>query len=164
MNVLDRLPHVASIGLCARDATANGRVWRDVAGQPAITYSITREDRDRLHTGMVRMLEILVAAGADQLYAGRLTWPKLAPDELAKFRASPPSPSELVLASYHPLGTCKLGRDARTSVVGLDHQAHDVRALYVVDGSTVPSALGVNPQLTIMAMATRAAERIAAAL
>jgi choline dehydrogenase-like flavoprotein len=69
-----------------------------------------------------------------------------------------------VLASYHPLGTCKMGRDPKTSVVGLDHQTHDVRGLYIVDGSTVPGAPGVNPQLTIMAMATRAAGAIAAAL
>jgi choline dehydrogenase-like flavoprotein len=164
MHALDRLPHIASIGLCARDATANGRVWRDVGGRAAITYSLNREDRDRLHSGMVRMLEILVAAGAKHLYAGRTSWPELAPAELARFRASLPAASELALASYHPLGTCKLGRDPRTSVVGLDHQAHDVRGLYIVDGSTVPSALGVNPQLTIMAMATRAAERISAAL
>jgi choline dehydrogenase-like flavoprotein len=54
-----------------------------------------------------------------------------------------------------------MGRDPRTSVVGLDHQSHDVPGLYIVDGSTVPGALGVNPQLTIMAMATRAAEKIA---
>jgi choline dehydrogenase-like flavoprotein len=57
-----------------------------------------------------------------------------------------------------------MGADPRTSVVGLDHQMHDVPGLYVVDGSTVPSALGVNPQLTIMAMATRAAEKIAEAI
>jgi choline dehydrogenase-like flavoprotein len=164
MDVLDRLPHIASLGLCVRDATANGRVWREVGGHPAITYTITREDRDCLHSGMVRMLEILVAAGATQLYAGRTDLPQLAPHELAKLRGSPPAASALALGSYHPLGTCKLGRDPRTSVVGLDHQTHDVRALYIVDGSTVPSALGVNPQLTIMAMATRAAELIAAAL
>ena len=51
--------------------------------------------------------------------------------------------------------------DPKTSVVGIDHQSHDVAGLYIVDGSTVPGPPGVNPQLTIMAMATRAAERIA---
>ena len=50
------------------------------------------------------------------------------------------------------------------SVVGPDHQAHDVPGLYIVDGSVVPSSLGVNPQITIMAMATRAAAKIAAAI
>jgi choline dehydrogenase-like flavoprotein len=164
MDVLDNLEHVASIGLCVRDATPNGRVWRDVGGKPAITYSITRDDRDRLHSGMVRMLQILVAAGARRLYAGRASLPVLEPTELEAFRRTPPSPSDLALASYHPLGTCKMGHDPKTSVVGLDHQAHDVRGLYIVDGSTVPGAPGVNPQLTIMAMATRAAGRIADSL
>jgi choline dehydrogenase-like flavoprotein len=53
-----------------------------------------------------------------------------------------------------------MGRNPRTSVVDLSHEVHDVRGLYVVDGSTVPGPLGVNPQLTIMAMATRAAVKI----
>jgi choline dehydrogenase-like flavoprotein len=54
-----------------------------------------------------------------------------------------------------------MGRDPKTSVVGLDHETHDVPGLYIVDGSTVAGPLGVNPQLTIMAVATRAGERIA---
>jgi choline dehydrogenase-like flavoprotein len=54
-----------------------------------------------------------------------------------------------------------MGPDPETSVVGLDHQVHDVPGLYVVDGSTVPGPLGVNPQITIMSMATRAAELLA---
>jgi choline dehydrogenase-like flavoprotein len=57
-----------------------------------------------------------------------------------------------------------MGKDPKTSVVGLDHQAHDVRGLFVVDASVVPGPLGVNPQLTIMAMATRAGELIDDAL
>jgi choline dehydrogenase-like flavoprotein len=65
-----------------------------------------------------------------------------------------------VWGSYHPLGTIQMGKDPKTSVVGLDHQSHDVRGLYVVDGSTVPGPPGVNPQVTIMAMATRAASLI----
>jgi choline dehydrogenase-like flavoprotein len=49
-------------------------------------------------------------------------------------------------------------------VLDADQQVHDTPGLYVVDGAAVPSSLGVNPQVTIMALATRAAERIAARL
>ena len=76
------------------------------------------------------------------------------------FRKMDLSASDLVLVSYHPLGTCQMGTDPRTSVVGLDHQVHDVPGLFIVDGSTVRGPLGVNPQLTIMAVAARAADQI----
>jgi choline dehydrogenase-like flavoprotein len=53
-----------------------------------------------------------------------------------------------------------MGKDRTTSVVDLEHETHDIDRLFIVDGSTVPGPLGVNPQITIMAMATRAAEKI----
>jgi choline dehydrogenase-like flavoprotein len=54
-----------------------------------------------------------------------------------------------------------MGVDPRSSVVDAGHQVHDIPGLYVVDGAAVPTSLGVNPQITIMALATRAAEQIA---
>ena len=51
-----------------------------------------------------------------------------------------------------------MGRDASASVVDLQSQTHDIPGLFVVDGSVVPGPLGVNPQITIMALATRAAQ------
>jgi choline dehydrogenase-like flavoprotein len=57
-----------------------------------------------------------------------------------------------------------MGRDPRTSVVGADHQTHDTPGVYVADGSVVPSSPAVNPQVTIMALATRAADQLAAKL
>jgi choline dehydrogenase-like flavoprotein len=54
-----------------------------------------------------------------------------------------------------------MGTDPRASVVGLDFQTHEARGLYVLDSSVFPSNLGVNPQLTVMAMARLAASRLA---
>jgi choline dehydrogenase-like flavoprotein len=50
-----------------------------------------------------------------------------------------------------------MGSSAQNSVVDFSHCVHGMDNLYVVDGSTVPTSLGVNPQVTIMAMAERAA-------
>jgi len=80
--------------------------------------------------------------------------------DLTRFRRARLAARDFDISAYHPLGTARMGADPRRSVVGPDHAVHDVRDLYVTDGSSVPSSLAVNPQLTIMAMATRAAERI----
>lgn len=60
----------------------------------------------------------------------------------------------------HLLGTCRMGTDSADSVVDPDCRAHDVRNLFVCDGSVFPTATTVNPSLTIEALAARTADRI----
>ena len=62
---------------------------------------------------------------------------------------------------FHPLGTARMGAGPDSAVVDFGHRVFGTRSLYVVDGSAVPTSLGVNPMLTIMAMALRAADVIA---
>lgn len=69
-----------------------------------------------------------------------------------------------VLNFGHPLGTLRFGTDPATSVLGPDCRSHDLDNLYVADGSFMPSALGVNPSLTIAANALRVGDIITAAL
>ena len=64
---------------------------------------------------------------------------------------------DLKLMAFHPLGTARAHARPAHGVVDGDLAVHDVAGLYVADGSVVPSAPGVNPQLTIMALATRLA-------
>ena len=63
----------------------------------------------------------------------------------------------LAMSAYHPLGTCRMGSDPEWSVVRHTCESWDVEGLYVCDGSVIPSSPGVNPQLTIMALAMRCA-------
>ena len=72
-------------------------------------------------------------------------------------------PHELTMFSAHVNGTCRLGTDPRHSGVIPAGERHGVRGLYVADGSLLPTGLGVNPQATIMALATLVAERAAEA-
>ncbi|MEE8162728.1 MAG: GMC oxidoreductase, partial [Anaerolineae bacterium] len=69
-------------------------------------------------------------------------------------------PEQLTPVGFHPMGTCRMGGDPAVSVVGPYGEAHTVRNLFVADASVFPSCIGVNPQLTIMAFATRTAFHI----
>ena len=60
--------------------------------------------------------------------------------------------------SIHELGTCRMGADPKKSVLNAYNQAHDVRNLFVLDGSAFPSGGVQNPTLTIMALTMRASE------
>jgi choline dehydrogenase-like flavoprotein len=62
----------------------------------------------------------------------------------------------------HALGTVRLGRDPRTAPLDGEHRFGGVENLFVVDGSALPRSAGVNPSLTIAALALRAASRLAA--
>ena len=64
------------------------------------------------------------------------------------------------MASHH-FGTAAAGASPGHAVVDAQLQCHDVPGLYVMDASVFPSNLGVNPQQSIMAIAYRAAERLA---
>jgi hypothetical protein len=65
---------------------------------------------------------------------------------------------------WHAVGTARMGADPATSVVGVHGEAHDVRGLFVVDASAIPTAGAVNGTLTIVALALRAGQRAAVAV
>jgi len=61
--------------------------------------------------------------------------------------------------SFHPVGTCRIGRDA-LAVVDSDLRVHGVEALRVVDASVMPEIVSANPNATVVAIAELAAERM----
>jgi choline dehydrogenase-like flavoprotein len=136
---------LAQFGLMVSDSS-RGSV-RSLAGRPLIRYELLEADVARFRVGLARIRELLYAAGAREVY---LPLPHGVSAERAEAR-------HLKLMAFHPLGTARA--DARPShgVVDGALQLHGVRGVHIADGSVVPSSLGVNPQLTIMALATRLA-------
>jgi choline dehydrogenase-like flavoprotein len=63
--------------------------------------------------------------------------------------------------SIHELGTCRMGDDPKTSVLNKWNQSHDIRNLFVVDGSSFVTGGTQNPTLTILALSMRASEYLA---
>ncbi|HEY3803289.1 MAG TPA: FAD-dependent oxidoreductase [Kofleriaceae bacterium] len=163
VRLAESFDHVASFGFLVED-TSRGSV-SEVMGQPVIRYWLGDEDVAHIKRGLDVLAQIYFAAGARRVHLPVAGFDVLeSVDELGKLRRSTIRARDLDLSAYHPLGTARMGLDPASSVVGPDHQCHDTPDLYVVDGASVPTALGVNPQVTIMAMATRAAAKIAASL
>jgi choline dehydrogenase-like flavoprotein len=160
IRLAESFDHVSSFGFLIED-TSRGSV-REVMGQPVIQYWLTDKDVAHIKRGMDVLAQIYFAAGATTVHTPIAGFEILrSPRDLEAMRRATIRPWDLDLSAFHPLGTARMGRDPATSVVAQDHQVHDTPGLYVVDGASVPSSLGVNPQVTIMAMATRAAEKIA---
>jgi choline dehydrogenase-like flavoprotein len=67
------------------------------------------------------------------------------------------------LFSAHQMCTCRMGVDRATSVAGPWGELHDVPGVWIGDGSAFPTSSGTNPMITIMALAHRNAEAVAAA-
>lgn len=158
--LMERYNHLAMFGVMVKDSS-RGRVRLSPTGKPWITYNVNRADTKALKEGLVRLAEIFFAAGAETLYPSVHGFEKLNGfRDLERFRRAKIRATDLTLSGYHALGTARMGSNPTRSVVGPNHETHDIPNLFIVDASSVPSPLGVNPQVTIMAMATRAAEQI----
>ena len=87
---------------------------------------------------------------------------RLRADQLGLIESGTNDPSAYSLAMSHLFGTARMSSRPEAGVVGPDFCVRGTDNLYVVDSSVFPTNLGVNPQLSIMAMARLAVERLAA--
>jgi choline dehydrogenase-like flavoprotein len=160
-NMIPGMRHIASIGLYVSD-TSSGRVrLLPRSREPIITYQLNETDLRKLLVGLRLAAEVHLAAGAMMALVGLPGLPGVASrDDLDKITEGPWKPTDLRPTAFHPMGTARMGRRGR-SVVDSWGEHHDVRGLYVSDGSIFPTCVAVNPQVSIMAFATKTAERIA---
>jgi long-chain-alcohol oxidase len=161
------------LSLCAvlcRDV-AGGQVRIDRDGQPRLRYRMTPLDERRAAEGVAAAGQVLAAAGASEVFSMHPARISFRPDQAGAYetwatatRRAGYRGGRVTFFSYHQMGSCRLGTDPATSAVGPDHETHEVRGLFVADASVFPTASGVNPMLSIMGLAHRAAGRIAARL
>lgn len=158
MNVMARYPKIATFGLMLQD-TSRGEVRAGLGGEPLIRYDMSARDVARVQRGIEILSTVFLRAGASRVMPMVAGCEEISDEEgLARLRRMRLRAGDFEVSAFHPLGTCRMGTDPSRSCVGPDGEAHDVTGLYVADGSAVPSSLGVNPQMTIMALALRTAE------
>jgi choline dehydrogenase-like flavoprotein len=136
------------------DDTTTGRV-RSVGGRPAVRYDLTEDDGRRIVAAVADLCRLLFAAGASEIY---LPFAGLDPlhsaVEADRLRTATVDRSRIAVSTVHLMGTARMGGDPTRAVCGPDGAVHDRAGLYVADASLLPTPLGLNPQETIMALAT----------
>jgi choline dehydrogenase-like flavoprotein len=82
---------------------------------------------------------------------------------IARAQRVPARAGGLRMFSAHQMGSCRMGADPATSVADPQGQLHDVPGVWIGDTSAFPTPSGTNPMITVMALASRTADHIAAA-
>jgi choline dehydrogenase-like flavoprotein len=134
-----------------------GTVHRTFGREPVVSYRMSPRDRARIPLLIRTMADTFFAAGAREVFLPILGMRGVTADQLRTLDLARIPARQIECSSQHPLGGVQMGPDHRKRVVDADGKSWDVDDLYVVDGSIVPTSLGVNPQLSIMSIATRAA-------
>jgi choline dehydrogenase-like flavoprotein len=134
-------------------------------GRYKIDYPLTEPLWESFRASIREMARVQFAAGAKRvvsLHAQPVVMES--ESELAKLDAAPFEKLLLRVVTAHQMGGCAMGKDPTTSVVDSKLRYHELDNLFVVDGSVFPTALGVNPQLSIYGLSRWGAQHVLAAL
>jgi long-chain-alcohol oxidase len=166
----DRMAGFGNIGFVAvlpRDRSG-GRVRIGRDGSPLVEYRLQSDDDRRVAEGVAQAGRVMEAAGAREVYSMHPSFVSYRTGSSGAYERWADEVRRLGYArgrstmfSYHQMSTCRMGTDPSRSAVDADNQTHEVKDLYVMDASAFPTASGVNPMLSVYAIAHRAAHRLA---
>lgn len=162
--LVEKFDELASFGFMVAD-TSRGRVSLDKNGKPRMRYWLNRGDLQQMIRAQGILARVFLAAGATEIYPAMRHFDRLSSEgDIERMEREAPKKLrafDMDISAYHPLGTCRMGRDPSRYVVAPNHETHDVANLFICDGSAIPGPLGVNPQMTVMAFSERASAFIA---
>ena len=153
---------------CAPARSREGRVTTDREGHPVSSYTLSDFDRRHMQRGFRGAAEILESADAKRIYSPHAKLCSYEPGQKGSIEsfvkdmdAAGWGNAQLALFSFHIMGTVRLGDSPSISATDPDGETWEVKNLYVMDGSSFPSASGVNPMISIEAIAHRNATVLA---
>jgi choline dehydrogenase-like flavoprotein len=165
MHELPRLSaHVALIIDGFDDSETGGTVELRKSGAAVLDYNLPPRVWEAFRFGIQSLIKIDLAAGAEEVTLGHID-PNLtfkSEKDLAKLDGAVLEAGRIAVFSAHVMGGAMMGDDAAKSVVrSSDLRHHSVTNLHVMDGSVLPTSLGVNPQETLYGLAHLMSARFA---
>lgn len=142
----------------------SGEICLSPTGNPKISYWLSEEDKENLATGLKTLADMWFKMGAESVITGHKDIVKIKrenkDDTKRLYELVKDHPERLLLASAHPQGGNRMGDDPKTCIVDSHCKVHGFDNLFVCDASVFPTAVGVNPQITVMAVAKMTADYI----
>ena len=132
-NWMKKYRYMMCMEVAVRDVGA-GKISVDKKGRLKIKKKMSKEDKKRAEEGIKTVNQIFKAVGAKEIYNSPLRF------------------------GLHLMGGCAIGKDPKKSVVNEKFQVHGYPNILISDSSTFPSAPGINPALTIMALSYKASQ------
>ncbi len=159
--LMQQYNHMVTAGVLVEDSIS-GRVRRGPFGQALMTYRCTPQDIQHIIRGLALLCEIFFASGARRVLLPIDGLPSIdSVDEIKRLFDYPMHPTELELLTVHAMGTARLSTTPKRGACNTRGQLWGHPGVYVADAALFPTSIGVNPQETIMALATRVAWGIA---
>jgi choline dehydrogenase-like flavoprotein len=162
MAAMRAYPQLAVLTAMVHDETSGEvTVENDSDARPVLRYRMVERDRKQLEKGLVACARILLAAGAQEVTIPAVPARRLSSvEQLNALDWSFVRPHNVPLTGVHPMGTMRMGEDPKRSVVRSTGEHHQVRGLFVADGSLFPTSIGVPPQISIYAFALHLAPHV----
>ncbi len=138
-----------------------GRLRPGPGREPVFSYRMAPRDLGRLRRAITVMAEMALSGGAEEVYPPVFGVPPIR--SIAQARALEHEPIDArrtECMAFHPLGSARMGVDARQGVVDQQGQCYELPGLFVADGSVLPTSIGVNSQVPVMTLATHVAWRL----
>jgi hypothetical protein len=160
LHAIKDMAHMAQAGPLVHDEDSEGKVTPST-----MQYNLGDGDRKRLLAGVRETARVFFAAGATEVYTGLVGGKPILKSSHIDAQVSDDVPArDMFLYASHPMSTCAMGDNPERSVVDPDGRVWGWDNLYVADASTLPTSLGVNPQVTTMAVGLTIGEAVAGSL
>lgn len=161
--LMERYNHML-IGAALIEDSHAGRVRLGAGGQPLLTYFVSGQDMRNFVRGVAILADCYLAAGADEVLTPFHGAPPIRDKAgVEKLRRARMDRSRSEIFTVHIMGTCRMGARPSESVTDPYGRLHGADNVFVADASIFPGPIGVNPMVSIMALATRNAEHVARA-
>ena len=163
--IMERFAYFGSLIVLVRDGAepnrSDGGVTVSRGGRVRIRYDVSPSTARMLRDGTAAAARVHLAAGAREVQTLHSPAVRLRTEaDIASVLAAPCGHNQINLFSAHVNGTCRIGSSPQTSGCTPEFERHGAPGIYVADGSLLPTAPGVNPQLTIMAVADVVVDRL----